>query len=198
MVKKAKKRVKLLKIKSKSIKKAVKSVKRRKHKPEKRRSKQKQAKAVETMEMPSLFAVIRARGPVNVRRDIEDTLEILRLGRVNHCVLLPNVPSYKGMLHKAEGCITWGEINQQTLEKLIFKRGSLKADAKGKHEKVGKIEAAKISKKVMSDGLKDAGLKPVFRLNPPSKGYKSVRRFYPKGDLGYRGEKINELLKRMI
>jgi large subunit ribosomal protein L30 len=41
-------------------------------------------------------------------------------------------------------------------------------------------------------------LKPVFRLTPPSKGFKSVKEAYPKGDLGYRGKEINELMGRMI
>ena len=45
---------------------------------------------------------------------------------------------------------------------------------------------------------KDSGIKPVFRLSPPSGGFNAVKEYYPKGDLGYRGEKINELLKRMI
>ncbi len=142
----------------------------------------------------SLFAVIRVRGPVNVRKDTEDTLEMLRLDRVNHCVLVPNDPSHSGMLHKAEECVTWGEINQTTLEKLLLKRGSL--DSKT----VEKAKAGELAKKIFSAGkiAKDAKLNPVFRLSPPSKGYKSIRRFYPKGALGYRGEKINELLKRMI
>jgi len=39
---------------------------------------------------------------------------------------------------------------------------------------------------------------PVFRLTPPSKGFKSIKEHWPKGDLGYRGKEINELIKRMI
>ena len=52
--------------------------------------------------------------------------------------------------------------------------------------------------KFEKSGMKGSGLKPLFRLNPPSKGFKATRLGYPKGDLGYRGGKINELLKRMI
>lgn len=36
------------------------------------------------------------------------------------------------------------------------------------------------------------------KLKPPKGGFKSLKEMYPKGDLGYRGEKINELIKRMI
>ena len=38
----------------------------------------------------------------------------------------------------------------------------------------------------------------VARLSPPSKGYKSAKAHYPKGSLGYMGEKVNGLLERMI
>jgi large subunit ribosomal protein L30 len=150
--------------------------------------------AKEKVSKGALFAVIRLRGPVGIRKGIRDTLVMLRLDRVNHCVLVPANPSYKGMLHKAEECVTWGEINDKTLEKLIFKRGKIAG------EDVEKAKAAGLSKKILSDNkaIKEAEMKPVFRLSPPSKGHKSVRKFYPRGDLGYRGEKINELLKRMI
>ena len=44
-------------------------------------------------------------------------------------------------------------------------------------------------------------LKPVFRLRPPKKGYERVgikKPFSVGGALGYRKEKINELLEKMI
>jgi large subunit ribosomal protein L30 len=145
-------------------------------------------------EKPAVLAVVRVRGPVNVRKDIEDTLEIMRLGRINHCVLVPNDPSHRGMLHKAEECITWGEVGQETLEKLIFKRGEVEG------RQVERAKAAEMAKRIMEDKKvpDDVKMRPVFRLSPPSKGYKAISKSYPRGTLGYRGEKINELLKRMI
>ena len=142
----------------------------------------------------NMFAVIRVRGSVNVARGVEDTLKMLRLNRVNHCVVIPDTPDYRGMLSKASSCITWGEISQETLDIMVAKRGRLSMD-----ERIPEKDAKKISKKIAKDGsAKDAGIKPVFRLSPPSKGYKSVKLAYPRGDLGGRGEKINELLRRMI
>jgi len=40
----------------------------------------------------------------------------------------------------------------------------------------------------------------VFRLRPPKKGFKGKvkRSFAAGGEAGYRGEEINELLKRMV
>ena len=43
------------------------------------------------------------------------------------------------------------------------------------------------------------GIQPVFRLRPPTKGFKgNIKKSYRAGgELGYRGEDINELVKRM-
>lgn len=40
--------------------------------------------------------------------------------------------------------------------------------------------------------------KKVFHLKPPRGGMKSKKARFPKGNLGYNGEKINELIKKMI
>ncbi len=40
--------------------------------------------------------------------------------------------------------------------------------------------------------------KKIIRLKPPKKGLKSLKNLYPKGDLGYRGKEINELIRRML
>ena len=45
---------------------------------------------------------------------------------------------------------------------------------------------------------KQFGNKKVVSLKPPKGGFKSLKQMYPKGDLGYRGQTINELIKRMI
>jgi large subunit ribosomal protein L30 len=142
-----------------------------------------------------LFAVIRVRGSVGITREMKDTLMMLRLHRINHCVIVPKNQNYEGMLHKARNFITWGEIDQETLEKLVSKRGRFAGD-----KKVTDLSYAKELAQLIISGkkVKDVGIKPVFRLSPPSKGYKSTKALYPRGSLGYRGEKINELIKRMI
>ena len=41
--------------------------------------------------------------------------------------------------------------------------------------------------------------KPPYRLHPPLKGWgASIKKSFPKGALGNRGEKINELIERML
>ena len=71
--------------------------------------------------------------------------------------------------------------------------------AKRIEEKTGK-EPKEFAEEIISgkSSLNDTEIKSVFRLNPPSKGFKSTKRHYPDGSLGYRGEEINKLLSRMI
>ena len=141
-----------------------------------------------------MYAAVRIRGPVGVPKAVEDTLNMLRLTRVNHCAVLPKNPSTEGMLKKARNYITWGEVDKETLERMIAKRGRLPGD-KRLSGKDAKEASAKIEK---SQTMKESGIKLLFRLSPVSGGLKSTKSDYPKGDLGYRGEKINSLLRKMM
>ena len=136
----------------------------------------------------TLYAAIILKGTVKTTRKILDTLEKLRLRIPNSCVIVPSDSVHKGMLKRVAEYITWGEISEQTLVKLLVKRGGLEA-------KKAKSVAAKALKEGNFDGTE---VVPVFRLSPPSGGLKSIRIPKPKGDLGYRGEAINALLERMI
>jgi large subunit ribosomal protein L30 len=152
-----------------------------------------------------MFAVIRIRSSIGVRKDVEDTLKMLRLSAVNNCVLVPETADYKGMVEKCKDVCTWGEVDKETLVALLKKRlrlkGNGRVDEKVLAEVTGidsfeKFADALIEGKVK---LKDfEKIRPVFKLTPPSKGFKSVKEHYPAGDLGYRGKEINELLERMI
>ena len=141
-----------------------------------------------------MYAVIRIRGLVNLKRDIKDTLAMLRLNRKMHCVLIKENDCMKGMLQKVRNWVTWGEIDDDSLKQLIKKRGR-----KIGEKKLTEQEAEEAFKKLKENQKMPEEIKPVFRLTPPSKGFKdSIKQHYPKGELGYRGKEINELLKRMI
>ena len=152
-----------------------------------------------------MLAVVRIRGKVNVRGEIEDTLKMLRLNRVNHCVLVPETSGYIGMLRKASGWVTWGNIDEKTAIKLFQERGMLTGNRKLDDKNLKKATKYDNIDKFVKDLFKGKAkfkdypeLKSVFRLNPPRKGYKSIRLTYPKGDLGDRKEKMNELRERMV
>ena len=73
----------------------------------------------------TMFLVIRVRGTTGVIKNIADTLDMLRLNRISHAVIVEENPSYEGMLQKAKDYITWGEIDAETLAAIIAKRGRL-------------------------------------------------------------------------
>ena len=77
-----------------------------------------------------MFLVIRIRGTTGVKQPIASTLEMLRLNRISHAVLVEENPSYKGMLQKAKDYITWGEVDLETLTELVEKRGRLVGGAR--------------------------------------------------------------------
>jgi len=141
-----------------------------------------------------MYAVIRIRGLVKLKQDVKDSLAMLRLHRKMHCILLKENESSKGMLQKVKDRVTWGEVDDDILRMLIKKRGRKEGD-----KKLSDSEAEEVFKKIKETENIPAEIKPVFRLTPPSKGFKkSIKQHYPKGELGYRGKNINELLKRMI
>ena len=152
-----------------------------------------------------MFAVIRLRGSAGIRREIKDTLEMLRLKHVNNCIILPERNDYKGMIDKVKDYVTYGEINKEILVEMLKKRlrllGNRRIDEKilkqiTKLDSFEKLADALIAGKVELKNFKE--INPIFKLTPPSKGLKSIKQHYPEGDLGYRGEKINELIERMI
>jgi len=159
------------------------------------------------MQEKKRFAVIRLRGSVGIREEAESTLKMLRLHKVHHATIIDNRPSYLGMLQKIKDYITWGEINAETLAAVLKKRGRLVGNKKLSDEIIQKYTPYKtiedFAKAIIEfkAELNDVpNLKPVFRLHPPKGGLKgSKKRPYPNGgELGYRGEAINDLLKKMI
>lgn len=153
-----------------------------------------------------VFAAVRVRGIVNVKPDIKRTLQLLRLTRVNHCVLLEENASIKGMLQIAKDYITWGEIDKAILSELIGSRGKLEGDKDLTEDYIKSATSynnlEKLSQAIIDNKFKYKDIpnvKPIFRLSPPKKGYEGIKKsFVNKGALGYRRKEINKLLERMI
>ena len=153
-----------------------------------------------------VFAVIRIRGTLNIKPDIKRTLQLLRLTRANHCVLVEENANMKGMLQVAKDYVTWGEVDKDLLSNLIRTRGKLTGDKElteeyiksaTSHNSIEKLSQAIIDNKFKYKDIPD--VKPIFRLNPPKKGYEGIKRsFTNKGALGCRGKEINKLICRMI
>ena len=153
-----------------------------------------------------LLAVVRIKGTVGVRPDVKRTLELLNLKRKYNATLLMNSGIVQGMLQKAKDYITFGEIDKDVLKKLLLKRGRTRDGKKLTPEVLkdrGIVSIDELVSKMMAGEIKlnrIKWLKPYFRLSPPSKGFKgsTLKSVREGGELGYRGEKINNLLVRMI
>jgi large subunit ribosomal protein L30 len=159
------------------------------------------------MEQPKkCLAVVRVRGVVDIYRGVKETMRLLRLERNCHATLIDNRLSNLGMLHKAQHYLAWGEISKEALTLLLKKRGRLIGDKRLSDE-----YAQKVGRKSLDDLVEALyngevefhllpNMKPVFRLHPPSKGFRGkVKRSFASGGVtGYQGETINSLLEQMI
>ena len=159
--------------------------------------------------MPAkLLGIIRIRGYAGTPWYIQDTLEMLRLRRRFNAMIYEDTPSIRGMLKVAEPYITWGELNEEglrlLLSRLYVKPGNARINDEFLKSKL-KIESfEEFVKKIYEGQLKlhklDDYFKLPIRLHPPTGGFKGKinRPYNLKGEFGYRGEKINELIKRMV
>ena len=152
------------------------------------------------------YVVIRVRGGIGLRHDIRRTLHLMRLNKVNHCVILPETPSSKGMLQKTKDYITWGSISKETLARLLMQRGKLEGNDRisdthinknSPYTSVLKFSDAILKGETEFGGLKD--VKPLLRMPPPRKGWGGIKRsFVNGGALGYRGDAMEDLVNRML
>lgn len=118
-----------------------------------------------------MICAIRIRGMIGLTKEKSESLHRLRLRRKYSCIVLDN-PSKEqiGMIKSLRNEIAFGEISEDTYNKLVETRGE--KDSEGKR-------------------------KPFFRLHPPRGGAKTKVHF-PKGILGDNKEKINDLVLRML
>ncbi len=119
--------------------------------------------------MASKIAAVLIRSRAGVQKKMSDTLDMLKLNQKHSCVVMEDTESNRGMLEKVQGLVTWGEISDETVEELQEEKDS----KDGKH----------------------------FNLQPPKGGFerKGIKTPYKKGGaLGYRGEDMNDLIRRML
>jgi len=151
-------------------------------------------------------ALVQIRGEVNINGDTRDTLDMLNLGRVNHATLVPEEPSYVGMITKVNDYVAHGTPSQETVELLLERRGSPaegEADIDDEwvaenttYDDIESLAAALLDEETT---LQDAGLSPTLRLHPPRGGHDGIKQ--PVGTSGQIGvhatEEIDALLEAM-
>jgi large subunit ribosomal protein L30 len=134
--------------------------------------------------MEKMLVAIRIRGDVALPYDAKQTLAMLNLHHKNWCSIYPNNASMKGMINKVKDYVTYGELSEETYKELMEK----KADEYKQDDDNCLVYNKKKYKK-------------FIRLSPPLKGYGregTKKPFTKNGALGYRADKINELIKRMM
>jgi large subunit ribosomal protein L30 len=134
---------------------------------------QKQAQKPAQKEAKGKLAAIRIRNITKADGKMRGTLDMLGLRKSHTCVIVPNTEAMRGMINKVKDYVTYGEIEEETAKMLEQKRGK-----KGKD-----------------------GARKDFHLSPPRGGFerKGIKHNYEQGGaLGYRGKKINELIKKML
>lgn len=155
----------------------------------------------------SKLAIIRIRGQTGIKQPIKHAMELARLYNKHHLVVLDPNPATLGTLRKMKDYVTWGELIPETFQELLLKRGRIPGNQPVTEEYVKEklsISFSEFTQKFFSShhNLRDIpGLKPYFRLLPPRGGFerKGIKQPYSMGGaLGYRGEHINILIKKML
>jgi large subunit ribosomal protein L30 len=165
-----------------------------------------EVKMAQQTEQYKPVAVVRVRGTVSAQKEARETLSLLHLDHTNHAVLIDSRPTYKGMLQKVNNYVTWGEVTKETITAMLEKRARLAGNKKLTTEyleKLGLKTFEELADAIMTGKAEHGKLPfmtPLFKLHPPTKGYKgkTKKNFNAGGEAGYRGEAINELVKRMI
>ncbi len=150
-----------------------------------------------------MYAIVRLRGEVNLRPEVKSTLEMLRIHRVNHCVVVKEDAHFRGMIQKVKDYVAWGKVDDDTLALLLERRGRLSANRRLTEqylkEKTPYRSFKELAQAINSGtaNLNDLEIKPLFRLHPARKGLKTIKKTAQQGgDLGFRTD-LADLIKRM-
>jgi large subunit ribosomal protein L30 len=152
------------------------------------------------------LVLLRIRGSVAISKELEYVFQLFHINRKNHATIIEGTPSYLGMIHKIKDYATWGEASSDTISMLLkdrgFVRGNKKLTEDYVKENLGYNSIDELSEAIAKSKInftKLPNIKPVLRLHPPKGGFNgSTKKPYPEGELGYRGEKINKLIREMV
>jgi large subunit ribosomal protein L30 len=140
-----------------------------------------------------MIITIRISGLVGLTEKVKETLYRLRLRKKYTAVLLKPTKENLKTLIKIRNLVAYGDIDEETLKKLIEKRGIPK-------NKKEKINPESVINNLEKKSLKDLDIKPFFHLHPPRGGIDSKKHFGTsrKAVLGDNKKKINDLVRRML
>jgi len=145
-----------------------------------------------------MIAVIRLKGKYALTPTVKTTLNSLCLTRLYTCTLLPENENTLGMIRACKDAISFGQVDESVIERLLAKRGMTR-DAKKLSVVMTPEAIAKLAKEIAASGkpLSSHALLPLFFLAPPRGGFGGSKKSHaPFGPLG-KNTGIGELIAKM-
>ena len=151
-------------------------------------------------------ALVQLRGEVNMNGEVRDTLSMLNIHSTNHCALVPETDTYRGMITKVNDYVAFGEPSSGVLSTLLRTRaepaeGVGDIDDEWVGENTDYEDVAALAEALLAEEttLREVGLSPSLRLHPPRGGHDGVK--HPTVEGGELGEhstdEIDSLLTAM-
>ena len=151
------------------------------------------------------YLVVRIKGTVNVPSWADNTLQLLNLDKKFRATIIPEEPSFAGMLQKVKNYVAWCKADKETVKTLIEKRAR-----KQGYKKIDSNDIKALgynSTEELADALTNGKttlskldpLKPWFALAPPRKGFKrKTKRMYQNEGVSGENQELLSLVKNMI
>jgi large subunit ribosomal protein L30 len=153
----------------------------------------------------SAYLVVRIRGTVNVPSWADNTLQLLNLDRKFRATIIPEEPSFAGMLQKVKNYVAWCKADKEIVKTLIEKRARKQGYRKIDDNDIKALGYASIDE--LADALTNGKttlakldmLKPWFALAPPRKGFKRrTKRMYQNEGVSGENQELPSLVKNMV
>ena len=154
--------------------------------------KSQQRKKMEKSSKPEYLAIIKLRRAINADAKAKGVLNRLRMRKKLTMAVFKNTPEILAQMTVVKDYTTYGEIDAALFEEIMKKRGK---------EYKGPVQDSKKKIKYTFITYQGKNYNPYFALHPPIGGFERggiKKSFQLHGALGYRGEKIKELIARML
>jgi large subunit ribosomal protein L30 len=151
-------------------------------------------------------AVVQLRSEVDMEQGVKDTLEMLNVHTINHCTLVPETDTYRGMITKVNDYVAHGQPSAETVATLLRSRGepaegegSVTDEWVGDHTDYGDVDALAAALVEEETTLQAEGISPALRLHPPRAGHDGIKSPTAEGgQLGtHEADGIDDLLEAM-
>mmetsp|Transcript_7329 Transcript_7329/g.19114 ORF Transcript_7329/g.19114 Transcript_7329/m.19114 type:complete len:239 (-) Transcript_7329:172-888(-) len=175
-----------------------------------------EAKAAKSIYVPpeaKLAFVIRIRGIIGVSPKVRKVLQLLRLRQLHNGVFVKLNAATINMLRLVEPYIAYGYPNLKSVRDLVYKRGYGKVEKQripidnnaiieevlGAYDIICVEDLIHEIYTVGPHFTQAANFLWPFKLSSPTGGFKQKLLHYNEGgDAGLRGERIHELIKKML